>query len=268
MFHHVVYPTYSGKTDVWSHSADICSQYIADIGINYTVLSKPQAGVIAPDSLAVAFQQTGDYVGTALYALASVFGYGVIATKKENSISLGIVNYHDRSGSTSDEEVVLSVSFNNIKNYDVIHDETAFRNVAIVAGGGEGADRIVETIDISKDGENKRSLWVDARDLVKEETDTDIIYREKLRQRGLERLTENVVIDNIEVEISEEDAQRIGVDFDIGDIIGVAINPLKLYYRMKIIEVEDIYSHGKRTVSLIFGSKIPTPWEKVRTLYR
>ena len=77
-----------------------------------------------------------------------------------------------------------------------------------------------------------------------------------------------MLLPDIYFEINEEDAQRIGVDFDIGDIIGVAINPLKLYYRMKIIEVEDIYNQGKRTVSLVFGSKIPTQWEKVRTLYR
>lgn len=268
LFHHVIYPTYSGKRDVWEHSKQICGAYLSNIGLNFTVLSKPSGGVISPDSLSVAFQQTGDYVGTALYALASVYGYGVSATKTDDAISLGIVNYHDRSGETDDEEVVLSVSFNNIKNYDIVHDETAYRNIAIVAGQGEGAERIAETVDISKDGEDKLSLWVDARDLSMEDGDTEAVYREKLRQRGLERLTEHVVIDNVEVEIGEADAERIGVDFDIGDIIGVAITPLKLYYRMKIIEVEDIYNQGKRTVSLVFGSKIPTPWEKVRTLYR
>lgn len=267
LFHHVIYPTYSGKRDVWEHSRQICSSYLGNIGLNFAVLGKPSDGVISAD-IAVDFQQTGDYVGTALYALASVYGYGVAATKTDDSISLGIVNYHDRTGETDDEEVVLSVSFNNIKNYDVVHDETACRNVAVVAGAGEGSARIVEVVDISQDGEDKRELWVDARDLAQEADETIAAYREKLRQRGLERLAENVVIDNVEVEIGEEDAQRIGIDFDIGDIIGVAINPLRLYYRMKIIEVEDIYNQGKRTVALVFGSKIPTPWEKVRTLYR
>ena len=62
--------------------------------------------------------------------------------------------------------------------------------------------------------------------------------------------------------------ERIGVDFDIGDIVWVVINPHKLIYKMKIIEVEDTHNKGKRTVSLVFGNKIPTQWEKVRALYR
>lgn len=268
LFQHVVYPTYSGKLDVWAHSNKLCSSYLDDFGFNFVVSGKPSKGVISADSLAVDFQQTGDYVGTALYALASVYGYGVTATKADNGIAFAIANYHDRTGETEDEEVVLSVSFNNIKNYDVVHDETAYRNVAVVAGEGEGSARVVEVVDISQTDEEKRTLWVDARDLSQEADESISAYREKLRQRGLERLAEHVVIDNVEVEINEEDAQRIGADFDIGDIIGIAINPLKLYYRMKIIEVEDIYNQGKRTVSLVFGSKIPTPWEKVRTLYR
>ena len=268
LFHHVVYPTYSGKRSVWDHADRLCDRYLDNIGLNLSVLGKPSNGVISPDSASVDFQQTGEYVGTALYALASVYGYGVSVTRAENGLDVGIVNYHDRTGETDDEEIVLSVSFNNVKNYDVVHDETAYRNVAIVAGEGEGSARVVQEVDISKDGEKKSYLWVDARDLAQEEDETVADYREKLRQRGLEKLAENVVIDNVEVEISDEDAERIGIDFDIGDIIGVAINPLKLYYRMKIIEVEDIYNQGKRAVALVFGSKIPTPWEKVRTLYR
>lgn len=268
LFDHCVYPTYSGKRDVWSHASRLCDSYLDDIGVNYTVTGKPSDGVISPDSLAVDYQQTGDYVGTGLYALASVYGYGVAVTKNNDGIDIGIVNYHDRTGETEDEEIVLSVSFNNIKNYDVVHDLTAYKNVAVVAGAGEGSARISDVVDISVEGEKKRTLWVDARDLSQDAEEDIATYRERLRQRGLEKLAEHVVIDNIEVEISDEDAERIGVDFNIGDIVGVAINPLKLYYRMKIIEVEDTYNQGKRTVVLIFGSKIPTPWEKVRTLYR
>ena len=107
LFHHVVYPTYSSKLDVWAHSKKLCSSYLDDFGLNFVVSGKPSKGVISDDSLAVDFQQTGDYVGTALYALASVYGYGVTATKTDNGIAFGIANYHDRTGETEDEEVVV-----------------------------------------------------------------------------------------------------------------------------------------------------------------
>lgn len=296
LFEHCLYPTYSASgKDVWQISKEICETYLDELGFDFSVSSKPADGVISPDSLAVSFQQTGDYVGTALYALASVYGYGVGVTQTESGIDIGILNYHDRTGDGVDEEVVLSVSFNNIKSYDVIHDESVFKNMAIIAGEGEGSARVFEVIDISDTssiykvpfftslGENfftadnerfyvglqrKRALWVDARDLQQEEGETIADYRLRLRQRGLEQLAEHVIIDNVEVAIREDDAERIGTEFNIGDMVSVTINPLKLYYKMKIIEVEDVFNKGKRTVSLIFGNKIPTSWEKVRSLYR
>lgn len=296
LFEHCLYPTYSAMNkDVWQISKEICETYLDELGFDFTVSRKPSGGVISPDSLAVSLQQTGDYVGTALYALASVYGYGVGVTQTENGIDIGILNYHDRTGDGADEEVVLSVSFNNIKSYDVIHDESNFKNVAIVAGEGEGSARVFEIVDLSdtasiykvpfftSNGEpvftaddqrfhvgskRRRALWVDARDLQQEEGETIADYRLRLRQRGLEQLAEHVIIDNVEVAIREDDAERIGTEFNIGDMVSVTINPLKLYYKMKIIEVEDVFSKGKRTVSLIFGNKIPTSWEKVRSLYR
>lgn len=269
LFDFVVYPTYTKRTSAFQHGEQLCRDYLGDLGLPWTPSATPMDGVIAEESSAVDYQQTGDYVGTGMYAIAAVYGYGVSVTLNADRLSIGIVNYHDRSGDGEDEEVVLSVSFNNLKNYDVIRDATAYKNYAIVAGEGEGSARVFTTVDNRQsDDELLHELWVDARDLSMDADDTIDSYRQKLRQRGLEKLSECVVIDNVEVEISEEDAQRIGIDFDIGDIVGVAINPLRLYYKMKIIEVEDTYSQGKRTVSLVFGSKIPTAWEKVRTLYR
>ncbi|MGN1011217.1 MAG: hypothetical protein ACI4QO_03955 [Clostridia bacterium] len=269
LFEYVIYPTYSAvNKDIWSIGAEICGTYLDDIGHAVTPPAMPSSGVIKGEALSVTYQQTGDYVGTALYTLGSVYGYGVAVTRSEKGIRIDITNYHDRTGETEDEEVVLSVSFNSIKNYDVIHDITSYRNVAVVAGEGEGSARVFEIVDSSQNGERKRYLWVDARDLQQEAGESIESYRLRLRQRGLEKLAENVIIDNVEVEIQQEDAERIGVDFDIGDIVWVVINPHKLIYKMKIIEVEDTHNKGKRTVSLVFGNKIPTQWEKVRALYR
>jgi len=186
----------------------------------------------------------------------------------ETRLETAITNYHNRTGETDDEEVVFSVSLNTIKKYDVIKDKSNYRNFAVVAGEGEGSARVFEIVDISAPGEQKRHLWVDARDLQQEEGESIADYRLKLRQRGLEKLAETVEIDNVEIEIEDNEAQKIGVDYDIGDVVWVIVNPLQMAYKMKIIEVEDVVNQGKRSTSLIFGNKIPTAWEKVKRLYK
>lgn len=186
----------------------------------------------------------------------------------ETRLEVAIANYHDRTGETEDEEVVFSAALNTIKKYDVIKDKSSYRNLAVVAGAGEGSARVFEVVDISASGEQKRHLWVDARDLQQEEDEAITDYRLKLRQRGLEKLAETVEIDNVEIEIEDDEAQKIGTEYDIGDIVWVVINPVQLAYKMKIIEVEDVYNQGKRSTSLIFGNKIPTAWEKVKRFYR
>lgn len=269
LYESVLYPTYnaSNKT-IWQVGAEVCSTYLNDLGFPLVLPSQPSSGVIVPESLSVTKEQTGDYVGTLLYDLAAVFGYGVSITKTDTGLQIDITNYHNRTGSTTDEEKVFSVGLNSIKKYDVVKDGSNYRNVAVVAGEGEGSARVFEIVDIAETGEQKRHLWVDARDLQQEEGESITDYRLKLRQRGLEKLAETVEIENVEIEIEDEEAQLIGTEYDIGDIVWVIINPIKASYKMKIIEVEDVVNQGKRSTSLIFGDKIPTPWEKVKRFYR
>ena len=269
LFKSVVFPTYNATNkSIWTIANEICGTYLNDLGFSLILPIQPTGGVIVDASTSITFQQTGDYVGTALYGLASVYGYGVAVTKVDTSLGIDILNYHDRTGDTNDDEVVFSVSFNNIKKYDVVKDKSNCRNVAIVAGEGEGSARVFEVVDTTTTGDQKLHLWVDARDLQQEADETLESYRNKLRQRGLEKLAEYVEIDNVEVEIQQEEAEKIGIDYNIGDLVWVVINPYNLIYKMKIIEIEDVYNQGKRTTSLVFGSKIPSQWEKARAMFK
>lgn len=269
LYKSVVYPTYAATNkSLWTIGNEVCSKYLNDLGFTLILPSQPSSGVIPSAALSLTYQQTGDYVGDALYGLAAVQGCGVGITRSGSALKIDINNYHDRTGETDDDEVVFSVSLNNIKNYDVVKDNSNYRNYAVVAGQGEGSARVFETVDIATTGEKKYHLWVDARDLQQDTDESIESYRGKLRQRGLEKLAEYVEIDNVEVEIEQEEAEKIGIDFDIGDIVWVVINPYGLIYKMKIIEIEDVYNQGKRSTSLIFGDKIPSQWEKVRALFR
>lgn len=91
---------------------------------------------------------------------------------------------------------IFSPEFQTIKNLEYAESQLDYKNYAIVAGQGEGADRrIVEVGDPSITGFDRRVLFVDARD-IEEETEggTPIPVEEierKLRDRGLQKLAEH-----------------------------------------------------------------------------
>lgn len=229
LYESVVYPTYSATNKtIWQIGNEACGTYLNNLGFSLVLPSQPSSGVIIHESLSVAVQQTGDYVGTLLYGQSSVFGYGVQITKADTGLQIDIANYHNRTGETDDEEKVFSVGLNSIKKYDVVKDDSNYRNVAVVAGEGEGSARVFEVVDKAEAGEQKRHLWVDARDLQQETDESIDDYRLKLRQRGLEKLAETVKIVNIEIEIEDDEAQQIGTEYDIGDIVTVVITPIVL----------------------------------------
>lgn len=273
LYKSIVYPTYSAyNKSIWQITKELGNTYLENLGFTLILPdTSPTDGVIVPESKAITFQQTGDYVGTALYNLAAVYGYGV-SCKKEivnntECFSVAVLNYHDRT-TGNDDEVVFSVDLNNIEEYMVVKDKSNYRNIAIVAGEGEGSARIFETVDISKAGEKKHHLWVDARDLQQEKDETIESYRYKLKQRGLEKLSEFVEIDNIEIEVNQEEAKKFGTDYKLGDIVWVAISNLNLLYKMKIIEKEDVGNGGEISSVFVFGDKIPSQWEKARALFK
>lgn len=79
-------------------------------------------------------------------------------------------------------------------------DKRAWRNYAYVLGEGEGSARVQVEVDLT-DGEERRELYVDARDLQKEvdgETLSDADYEAVLTQRGTEKLAETRLVEFIE----------------------------------------------------------------------
>lgn len=72
----------------------------------------------------------------------------------------------DRSVEQTDRPaVVLSTDLSDILNDSYTRDATAWCDMAIVAGAGEGADRKIFEVNPDSSGLDRRELYVDARDL-------------------------------------------------------------------------------------------------------
>ena len=71
----------------------------------------------------------------------------------------------DRTVTQKDRPYVLfSDEFRNITGPEYTRNSTGYCNYAIVGGEGEGANRVIVEVD-QTNGEDRRELWVDAKDL-------------------------------------------------------------------------------------------------------
>lgn len=132
----------------------------------------------------------------------------------------------DRSyDQTKHPYVVFSPKFDNISNSNYIESKSALKNVALVAGEGEGPDRKYSSVG-GGSGLSRRELFVDARDITSDLGDGVILtadeYTAKLNQRGSEKLSENKEISSFEGEAETNALYKYGHDFFIGDVVQIA----------------------------------------------
>lgn len=144
-----------------------------------------------------------------------------ITLNKENQFVFELYAGVDRSYKQSlSPYVIFSPSFDNVENSNYLEAHSNFRNVALVAGEGEGSARKTSIVGLST-GIFRKELFVDARDLQSKTVGTAKKYTAALNQRGLDKLAENKT--KREFDMKCDVSQYIyGEDFMIGDIVQVA----------------------------------------------
>jgi len=128
--------------------------------------------------------------------------------------------------------VELSISEEGIYTESYTRDVSDMANVAYVFGEGEGnARKMVIAINQSTgkpDGLDVNEIYVDARDLQQKYTDesgkeitlTDAEYKEKLLQRGYQKLDEHPEIIQLSGEVNTDNLNfAYGKDYEVGDTI-------------------------------------------------
>lgn len=115
---------------------------------------------------------TWNSVLDALLTLAESSGLGFSVTfNPEIAVeTLYVYKGTDRSLDTSSDYVgCFSTSMGNVYDIELATGVTDFKNVAVVAGEGEGSLRAVKIVSLGTvTGENRREMYVDARDLQRE----------------------------------------------------------------------------------------------------
>ena len=256
----IVWENYSRQARPEVIARDLLSRHVVNPKDN---ANKVHQISLAPEvnlgSSSVQFQNSYGIVREQVEKLCETHDFGfreLMADPYVPSASIEFYKGKDLSNSvefTTDAENVISESFEQ-SDFDE-------RNVALVAGEGEGAERKIVVIDDGHEGLGRKVLYVDARDLQSENDGvvmSDLEYEQALIQRGREKLAEHnkVLILDGDINVHNQ-LYEYGVDYDLGDIVRRSSPTFKLAYNARITEIQEIYENGLQIVPT-FGKRSPT----------
>lgn len=180
---------------------------------------------VSADILAMTMdhQYTGDNLLDVIVGLCSENDIGFKITLNElNQFVFELYSGIDRSyNQSANSYVIFRPSFDNVINSIYTESSSILKNVALVAGEGEGTSRITRTVGTAT-GINRKEVYVDARDLRKESL-TTAKYNAKLDSRGMSELIElNKDWESFDGKCETNIMYKYRKDFFLGDIVQMA----------------------------------------------
>lgn len=174
----------------------------------------------------------------------------------------------DRTVSQSQNApAIFSREFENVLEQNLTNSTHNYRNIALVAGEGEGVERKLTTVGGGV-GWDRKELFVDARDLQTEKEDgssiTEKDYIEILKQRGETRLGEYAKLDTFECKLNIHSNMQYKLDFDIGDLVTYISKAWGISIDTRITSIEEIYEPDGFNVYVTVGNPIPTLRDKIK----
>jgi len=154
---------------------------------------------------------------------------------------------------TADQDIlppaIFSIDYDNIGEQTLIESKIDYANTAIVAGQGEGADRVISIIGDNDKGLDSFELFVDARDL---ENETD------LPSRGEQKLSELQEIFTFDSQVLTDRNLKYEEDFNLGDLVTLQNKKWNIVANRRITEITEIYESSGFRLEVAFGESLPT----------
>ena len=150
--------------------------------------------------------------------------------------------------------VIFSAEFDNVKSQKVIESSFDYKNVAIVAGQGEGAEREIVVIG-STSGLDRNEVYIDAR---------DINESGSLADRGEQKLAEYAKVESFETSVLTYGPFEYGRDWKLGDIVTVQNAKKTRTAHLRVTEIVEIIEKDGYQLDVTFGQPLPTIIEKIK----
>ncbi len=206
-------------------------------------------------------QSTGDNVSEKLYEIGNTqeISHRVRYDFLTNDLLFEAWEGVDRRDSQEENSwAIFSNSFYNIRNVVYNRNSSSYKNFAYVAGAEEGSDRVIVTVDKRQPGEERKEIWVDARDLQQKDADGNAItldtYKQQLAQRGLEKLAEYRKVETVNSGIDSQANLVYKKDFDLGDLCTYINTEVVIETDKRITEIMETYEGAETKLSVTFGT--------------
>lgn len=194
-------------------------------------------------------QYTGTNLLEAVQETCKAYGLGFCAVTDNHAFvvpRLELFAGLDRSeGQTENSPVIFSAEYENLLSSSYILDTADYKNVAAVAGEGEGKARKRATYG-SASGLHRREVFVDARDLSTNDGEISADdYTAQLQARGAESIAESPVSETFDGEIDTSNFV-LDDDYTLGDIVTVE-NEYSIRKNVRIVAIVESWDENGYT---------------------
>lgn len=173
---------------------------------------------------------------------------------------------------SANPHVIFSKEFDNVLKQNYVESDGDYKNTAIVAGEGEGVNRVYATVNNNFSGLERHELFVDARDIQKtyrNENDQEITmtateYQNVLLERGKNKIAEHTRIITFESEVDMYSQFEYGVDYDLGDKVSIVNDDLGIVMHTRVVSAVQSYKRQGESLEIAFGDNIPTLLDKLK----
>lgn len=203
------------------------------------------------------FQTRFKYLADELTSLSKIsgLGWGVYLDIENKQFIFEVFE----GNNLSTEQTILppkifSSEYDNVINKNYITSDIDFKNVAIVAGQGEGINREIKIVNNELTGLERKELFVDAR---------DIKENESLIDRGNIKLAEKQSIQTFECETINNGYID---EWDLGDIVTVLDKELGYLEHTRVIGVQESYEGGEVIIEPTFGNIVSMFTDKLKQI--
>lgn len=207
----------------------------------------------------ISYQNTGGVVGENIASICTSndLGFKLKYNPTQKTSEFQLYQGTDRTiNQRQVPPVIFSVEYENILSSEYTLDSQDMKNVALVAGEGEGIER--KTVSIgSTSGKNRREYFVDARDVQSIDDEGMEIpedeYLSMLTQRGNEKLADLKTSQSFECSINTQGNVEYDKDYFLGDLVTIRDELLNIQLDARITEVEHAFSSTGEELYMTFG---------------
>ena len=183
-------------------------------------------------------------------AAAAGLGYRLRLDLNEKAFYFDVIKGADRTLG-AEKPCIFSRDFHNVYTEEYYEDDSNFRNVCLVCGTGEDENRVTETVGEAS-GIDRYEMSYSAS-FLKDEGQTDEVYREQLRQKGNEKLKDYYLVESFTSKVRKDKLKECA----LGDLVTCNDKKWGIRIDTQIKVIEKNLSKDEQEVYFTFGNSRP-----------